>query len=208
MKKTLFALIASASLMLAGAANAGVIGFENVATDGDFASLSDISPYAGLTFGDFWVAGDTGIDGGNYADGAHGGTHFAMNAFGEDALTISSATPFNFAGAWFVAPALPADKASWIAISAYDAGNNLIGTTGHVAIGSDFVWAAAPFNNVSSLTITRDTGWFAMDDFTTVASAPPTGAVPEPESPLLLGAGVFGLILGRARRRKAPASAA
>lgn len=202
MKKTLLALIAGASLMLAGAANAGVVGFENLATDGDFASLSDINPYAGFTFSDDWYAGDTGIDG--YGNGAHGGTHFAVNGFGTDGVTIGSATPFNFAGAWFAAPIGAADKASWIAISAYDAGNNLIGSTGPVAIGSSYVWAAAAFDNVSSLTIMRDTGWFVMDDFTTVASVPPSGTVPEPASPLVLGLGAFVLILGRARRRKAP----
>ena len=58
------------------------------------------------------------------------------------------------------------------------------------------------------LSITRDSGWYVMDDFTTIASAPPSGEVPEPANPLLLGAGVFALVLGRARRRKAPASAA
>ena len=206
MKKTLFALIASASLLLAGAANAGVIGFEDVATDGDAASLADLNPYVGLTFSDSWYAGDNTIDG--YGNGAHGGTHFAVNGFNDDGATISSATPFNFAGAWFAAPVGGADKASWVAISAYDAGNNLIGTTGHVAIGDTYVWAAAAFNNVSSLSITRDTGWYVMDDFTTVASVPPAGQVPEPANPLLLGAGAFALVLGRARRRKASGSAA
>ena len=147
MKKTLFALIASASLMLAGAANAGILGFENVATDGDFASLGDINPYAGLTFSEDWYAGDNTIDG--YGNGAHGGTHFAVNGFGSDGATISSATPFNFAGAWFAAPVGAADKASWIAISAYDAGNHLIGSTGPVEIGSSYVGAAAALDNVS-----------------------------------------------------------
>jgi hypothetical protein len=206
MKKTLFALIASAGLILAGAANAGVVGFEDVATDGDFASLGDINPYAGFTFSADWFGGDNTLDG--YGNGAHGGTHFAVNGFGSDGATISSATPFNFAGAWFAAPTGAADKASWVAISAYDAGNNLIGTTGPVAIGDGYVWAAAAFDNVSSLSITRDTGWYVMDDFTTVASVPSSGEVPEPANPLLLGAGAFALILGRARRRKAPASAA
>ena len=204
MKKTLFALIASACLTLAGAANAGVVGFEDVATNGDFASLSDINPYAGLTFSDDWYAGDNTIDG--YGNGAHGGTHFAVNGFGSDGAIISSATPFNFAGAWFAAPDGAADKAGWINITAYDAANQFIGTTGNIAIGANYVWAAAPFNNVSSLSITRDTGWYVMDDFTTVA--PASGEVPEPATPLMLGAGVFGLILSRARRRKAPASAA
>ena len=198
-KKTLFALIASVSLMLVGAANAGVVGFDDVATDGDFASLSDINPYAGLNFSDDWYAGDNTIDG--YGNGAHGGTHFAVNGFGSDGATISGATPFNFAGAWFAAPIGAADKASWIAISAYDASNNLIGSTGPVAIGSGYVWAAAAFDNVSSLSITRDTGWYVMDDFTTVASAPASGEVPEPANPLLLGAGAFVLMLSQARRR-------
>jgi hypothetical protein len=40
-----------------------------------------------------------------------------------------------------------------------------------------------------------------MDDFTTVAAAPPGGEVPEPANPLLLGAGVFVLVLNRARKR-------
>jgi len=198
MKKTLFALIASATLMLAGAANAGVVGFEDVVTDGDAASLADLNPYAGLTFSDSWYAGDNTIDG--YGNGAHGGTHFAVNGFSDDGATISSATPFNFAGAWFAAPVGGADKASWVAISAYDAGNNVIGTTGHVAIGDTYVWAAAAFNNVSSLTFTRDTGWYVMDDFTTVA--PASGEVPEPATPLVLGIGAFALVLGRVRSRR------
>ena len=63
------------------------------------------------------------------------------------------------------------------------------------------MWAGAAFNNVSSLIISRDTGWFVMDDFTTVASAPASGEVPEPASPLVLGAGAFALVLGRVRRR-------
>jgi hypothetical protein len=198
MKKTLFALIASASLLLGGAANAAVVGFENVATGGDFTSLADASPYAGFNFSDAWYAGDTGIDG--YANGAHGGTHFAVNGFGDDGATISSATPFNFAGAWFAAPDGAADKASWIDIAAYDANHNLLGSTGHIALGSGFVWAAAAFSNVSSLSIMRDTGWYVMDDFTT-ADAAPGGNVPEPASALLLGAGACALALYRSRRR-------
>ena len=197
MKKTLFALIASASLMLAGAAQAGVIGFEDVATDGDYSSLNDISPYAGLNWSGDWFAGDNTIDG--YANGAHSGTHYAVNGFGSDAAGISSATPFNFAGAWFAAPTGAADKASWINIAAYDAANQLIGTTGNIAIGADYVWAGAAFNNVSSLIISRDTGWYVMDDFTT--AAPASGEVPEPATPLVLGIGAFALVLGRVRRR-------
>jgi hypothetical protein len=53
MKKPLFALIAGAALALAGAAHAGAINFDELNTAGDFASLTDINPYAGPTWGDF-----------------------------------------------------------------------------------------------------------------------------------------------------------
>ena len=176
MKKTLFALISSATLLLAGGAHAGVTSFDELATGGDFASLNDISPYAGLNWSGDWFAGDNTIDG--YANAAHSGTNFAVNGFGSDAATVGSATGFNFAGAWFATPAGGADKASWINISAYDAANQLIGTTGHIAIGASYQWVGAAFSNVSSLSITRDSGWYVMDDFTTSTGA--GAAVPEP----------------------------
>ena len=85
-----------ASLVLAGAAQAAPIGFEDVATGGDFASLSDLNPYAGLNWSSDWFAGDTSIDG--YANGAHSGSNFAVNGFGDNLMSVSSATGFNFAG--------------------------------------------------------------------------------------------------------------
>jgi hypothetical protein len=193
MKKTLLAFITSASLLLAGAAKAGPVGFEDVATLGEFASLNELNPYAGLSWSSDWFAGDSSIDG--YANGAHSGSNFAVNGFGNDAVSVSSAAGFNFAGAWFATPAGGGDKAGWINITAYNALNELIGSTGNVAIGDTYQWVAANFSNVAMLTITRDSGWYVMDDFTTVAAA----AVPAPATPLVLGIGL--LALGLARRR-------
>ena len=130
MKKILLAMIAGATLALASAAHAGVINFENVATGGDFASLSELNPYAGLSWSADWYAGDNSLDG--YANGAHSGSNFAVNGFGSDAMTVSGAAGFNFAGAWFAAPEGAGEAASWINISAYDAFNQLIGSTGMV----------------------------------------------------------------------------
>ncbi len=203
MKKTLFALIASASLMLAGAAHAGVVDFDELPTAGDFTSLDDINPYAGLTWSADWYAGDNSIDG--YANGARSGANYAVNGFGSDAASVSSDTAFNFAGAWFAAPQGVDDKAGWINISAYDAANQLIGTTGNIAIGASYLWVAAGFSNVSLLSITRDTGWYVMDDFTTTTAA---ADVPEPATPLMLGIGALALVLGRVRSRRGSAPAA
>lgn len=191
MKRTLHAFIAVASLMLACAAHAGVVGFDDIATDGDFTSLGDISPYLGLTWSDDWYAGDNTI--GGYANAAHSGANFAVNGFGSDGATIRSATVFNFAGARFATPQGVADTASWINISAYDAAEALIGSTGNVAIGNGYVWGGAAFDKVSSLTITRDSGWYVMDDFTATAT------VPEPGTQLILGIGLLAPAAGRRR---------
>lgn len=192
MKKILCTLFAGASLMLAGGAHAAVIGFEDVITEGDFTSLSDASPYAGLSWGEGWFAGDSSIDG--YANAVHSGANFAVNGFGDDQISIRSATGFNFGGAWFAAPEGAGDKAGWINITAYDAFNQLIGTTGNIAIGDRYQWVTGGFANVAMLTITRDSGWYVMDDFTTNVAS---GKVPVPASPLVLGIGLLALILAR-----------
>ena len=195
MKKTFCALIAG--LMLAGAAHAGVVDFDELNTDGDFASLSDISPYAGLNWSADWYAGDNTIDG--YANGSHSGANYAVNGFGSDDMTISSATGFNFAGAWFAIAEGVDDRAGWINISASDALSQLIGSTGNVAIGDNYLWVAAGFSNVTLLTITNETGWFVMDDFTTTTAAT---AVPVPPTPLVLGIGLLALGLSRRLNRR------
>ena len=197
MKKIICAFIAGASLILAGAAHAGPVGFEDVATGGDFASLNDLNPYAGLNWSSDWFAGDNGIDG--YANGAHSGSKFAVNGFGGDEVSLTSATGFNFAGAWFATPEGAGDKARWINISAYDASNNLIGSTGQVAIGDTYLWVPAAFSNVALLTINNEAGWFVMDDFTTTAAT----AIPVPATPLVLGIGLLALGLSRRLNRRA-----
>ena len=198
MKKVLCALIASASLMLAGAAHAAVIGFDDVNTAGDFSSLADAGPYAGLSWDDSWFAGDNSI--GGYANAARSGANYAVNGFGGEEGSISSATGFNFAGAWFATPAGTSDKADWINISAYDALNQLIGSTGNVAIGDNYLWVGAGFSNVARLSITNEAGWFVMDDFSATETAT---AVPVPATPLLLGLGLLAMRLGRRVNRRA-----
>ena len=89
MKKVLCALIAGATLALAGAAHAGVVNFDELNTDGDFTSLNDASPYAGLTWSADWYAGDNTI--GGYGNAAHSGNNFAVNGFGKSDPIASNA---------------------------------------------------------------------------------------------------------------------
>ena len=191
MKKTLLALIACAALALAGAAHADVINFDELAPGGEFASLSELHPYAGLTWSEDWYAGDTSMDG--YANAARSGTNFVVNAYGNANMSISRATAYNFDGAWFATPEGAAAKAGWINISAYNALDQLIGTTGDVAISDSYLWVAGGFGNVVRLAITSDGGWYAMDDFN-IADAV---AVPVPATPLVLAIGLLALGLSR-----------
>jgi endoglucanase len=99
--------------------------------DGDLAALA--SPYAGLNWGEGWYYGDTTVEG--YDNSAHSGASFLTNGYGVDNLAINSASAFNFAGAWFAAPNTNGAVA-WINITAYDAADHVIGSTGNVSIGA------------------------------------------------------------------------
>jgi hypothetical protein len=198
MKKILSGFLAGAVLTLASPAHATVVDFDDVSAGGKLSTLSKYNPYEYLTWTNSWFLGDTAVNG--YGNAAHSGTQFVSNGFGVNNLGISSATAFNLDGAWFATPATNGSKATWINISAYDAANHLIGSTGNIAINGTYSWVQAGFANVSRLTITRDKGWFVMDDLSMSAISPVPSPVPEPGSVVLLAAGL--LMTGFAATRR------
>ncbi|MCU6496977.1 PEP-CTERM sorting domain-containing protein [Rugamonas sp. A1-17] len=192
MKKTLIALLAG-GLLLAAQSHAAVVTFDNLDAGGKLSSIGKYNPYADLVWGSNWFLGDTSV--GGYGNGAHSGKEFLNNGFGVNNLGVSSAKAFDFSGAWFAVPGINGTKATWIDITAYDAANHVIGTTGQIAINGTYSWVAANFAGVSRLNITRDKGFFVMDDFTLAA------AVPEPTSLSMMALGLAAI--GIARRRRA-----
>lgn len=206
MKKVLFGLVtnvvAGAVLTLASPAQATVVTFDDVSSGGKLASLSKYNPYDGLTWTNSWYLGDTAVNG--YGNAAHSGTQFVSNGFGVNNLGVSSDKAFNLNGAWFATPATNGSKATWINISAYDATNQLIGSTGNIAINGTYSWVQASFANVSRLTVTRDKGWFVMDDLSISAIGPvagPANPVPEPGTTALLAAGLLMTGVAAVRRK-------
>lgn len=194
MIKTFFAA-AAATLLLAAPmhARATVLTFDELDTGGAFASLAaKHGQYGGFTWSSSFLLGDDSYLG--YDNAAHSGHNFVNNRNART-LNVSRASAFDFAGAWFVAPNLVggATLASTIRIDAFGADGQLLGSTGDVAIGSDYRFVQAGFANVHRLSITRDAGWYAMDDFTLATP------VPEPAGLLMVGLGAGALLLRRRR---------
>ncbi len=178
--------------------NATVLNFDDInLVRGNYVSINTLLPtYGGFTWGSSWAVGNLQANP-NYINAAHSGTQYLSNSGGASNLLVQRASAFTFDGAWFKTPTVNNPASSWVKITAYDAFNNLIGTTGNVGVSTNSLWIAPGFKNVSRLNIEQAGGWFTMDDFTfdTV-----TQKVPEPAPLAVIGLALIGLIVARKKQ--------
>ena len=187
-------LLAVAALCISSAAHATVIDFDDLDASNKLSSIGKYNPYDSITWSNSWYLGPNTYAG--YDNGAHSGTQFLLNGFGANNLSFRSASTFDFVGAWFAVPNINGSRATWINVSAYDQNDALIGSTGNIGVSNTYAFVEANFSNASRITVSRDKGFFIMDDVTLGEPA----SVPEPGAVALIALALAGLTVSRRRR--------
>lgn len=176
--------------LAAQVAQADLISFEDI----DAAEGSVATPgYAGFEWDARWALGNTSLVG--FSGVTNAGVQFLYNAGLTSNLVIDRADPFDLLGLYLAAPDLRS-RAYWVKVTAYDSGNQLIGTTGYQTIGTSPLWVGTSFTNVSRLVIDPYGGLFMVDGLqyrNTFVSLSEAGAL------LLFAIGLLGLWAARRR---------
>lgn len=190
-------LLVSFLLLIASNSQATVINFDDITLAGTYDNIQGLGQvnYAGFIWDIDWFVGDTSHHS-TYANSATSGSQYLSNGQNSTNLTISSNTLFDFDGAWVGAPTI-SNPASWVNITAYDLLNNVIGSTGNVAINNNMSWINGGFENVSYLNITRENGWFTLDDFTVNSNS---SVIPEPSTISIIALAMLGFAARRVKR--------
>ncbi len=189
MKKKFLLLCCFLLVGLSSAVNATVINFDDVSATTSYTSIPD--GYAGFNW-EMQVIHKNHHPGTGYDLGRVSGDYAAWYY---DSASVSSATDFNFTGAYFS--------------SAWDSTLSILleGWNDGAKIYSDFIsvvdtgptWEGMNYLGIDELKIISQGNQFVMDDFTFDESEP--SPTPEPTTMLLFGVGLIGLA-GVNRRKK------
>lgn len=196
--------LAIAALMAAGAAQAGIIGFEGLtASSESFTNLGIANTYEGYSWSSTGSAQQPtawGAVTGNFGGlSAHGGSSYAWTFNGGQSMFVDFGASTDVVDV-FVAGQFGGYSAASVQLFGYDAADVLTSQSvvTNLAVGQ---WShvVANLNGIHKLEFRSDaaTRWFGIDDL----QVNPGGTVPEPSTLALVSLAVLGVVTAGRRRR-------
>lgn len=203
----LFGFLLVNLVSISSLANATIIDFDSITNSSTYQIGNNT--YDGLTFSSSWYilnSSSTSLQNSGYHNGTVSPSYVAYNGYGND-VSITSATPFNFNGAYLTA--------AWntgLNIKISGLLNGILAYSQTISVNpSSPTYFDLNFNNIDMLSFSSFGGTnaglggvgnhFAIDNFTFNETLQPS-PTPEPATMLLMGIGIAGGALMRKRMKQ------